>query len=108
MVGWSVGRFFLVFQCYSFVSLFFFFFLFVCLFLFREAVQEKPDVGSTPGPVVDVGVVRYTTSEILPKNVQAKPEQSEVAQKLIPSLSDAEIEEVSIVSVDECVLRVLS
>ncbi|XP_027043421.1 zinc finger ZZ-type and EF-hand domain-containing protein 1-like isoform X1 [Pocillopora damicornis] len=57
------------------------------------AIQKKPDVNSAPGPVVDVGVVRYTTSEILPKNVQAKAEQSEAAQKLIPSLSDAEIEE---------------
>lgn len=53
-------------------------------------------MNSAPGPVVDVGVVRYTTSEILPKNVQAKAEQSEASQKLIPSLSDAEIEEVSI------------
>ncbi|XP_022784131.1 zinc finger ZZ-type and EF-hand domain-containing protein 1-like [Stylophora pistillata] len=58
-----------------------------------EAVQKKLEASLAPGPVVDVGVVRYTTSEILPKNVQAKAEQSEAAQKLIPSLSDAEIEE---------------
>ena len=62
-----------------------------CLFLSREAVA----VSSKPTcPVVDVGVVRYTTNEILPQKVQAKPEETEVAQKLIPSLSDAEIEEV--------------
>ena len=61
-----------------------------CLFLSREAVAvSKPTC-----PVVDVGVVRYTTNEILPQKVQAKPEETEVAQKLIPSLSDAEIEEV--------------
>ena len=60
------------------------------LFLSREAVAvSKPSC-----PVVDVGVVRYTTNEILPQKVQAKPEETEVAQKLIPSLSDAEIEEV--------------
>ena len=60
------------------------------MFLSREAVAvSKPSC-----PVVDVGVVRYTTNEILPQKVQAKPEETEVAQKLIPSLSDAEIEEV--------------
>ena len=47
-------------------------------------------------PTVDIGVVRYTAKEILPANVQAKPEEGEVAQKLIPTLSDAEIEEVRI------------
>ena len=65
-------------------------------FIFREAVPKKADIGTPPGPVVDVGVVRYTTNEILPHNIQAKPEESEVVQKLIPCLSDAEIEEVSI------------
>ena len=66
-------------------------FLISLLFLSREpVVASKPTC-----PVVDVGVVRYTTNEILPQKVQAKPEETEVAQKLIPSLSDAEIEEVS-------------
>ncbi|XP_068674922.1 zinc finger ZZ-type and EF-hand domain-containing protein 1-like [Montipora foliosa] len=46
-----------------------------------------------PGAVVDVGVVRYNSKAILPTNVQAKPEEGEVTQKLIPTLSDAEIEE---------------
>ena len=64
---------------------------FLFLFLSREAVP----VAKPTCPVVDVGVVRYTTNEILPRKVQAKPEESEVSQKLIPSLSDAEIEEVS-------------
>ncbi|XP_078346247.1 zinc finger ZZ-type and EF-hand domain-containing protein 1-like isoform X2 [Oculina patagonica] len=58
-----------------------------------EAVAEKAELGRPTCPAVDVGVVRYTTNEILPQNVQAKQEESEMAQKLIPSLSDAEIEE---------------
>ena len=65
----------------------------IFFFLFREAVA----VSNPACPAVDVGVVRYTTNEILPRKVQAKAEDSEVAQKLIPSLSDAEIEEVSMV-----------
>jgi len=58
--------------------------------------SEKPPVNVPSGPTVDIGVVRYTAKEILPANVQAKPEEGEVAQKLIPTLSDAEIEEVRI------------
>ena len=52
-----------------------------------------------PGAVVDVGVVRYNAKEILPTNVQAKPEEGEVTQKLIPTLSDAEIEEVGLTAI---------
>ena len=67
------------------------------LFLFREASSPKVAV-SVPasGSAVDVGVVRYNSKEILPADVQAKPEEGEVTQKLIPTLSDAEIEEVRI------------
>lgn len=43
---------------------------------------------------MDIGVVRYNAKDILPANIQAKPEEGEVTQKLIPTLSDAEIEEV--------------
>ena len=66
------------------------------LYLFREAAPEKAPVGVPAGATVDIGVVRYTAKEILPADVQAKPEEGEVTQKLIPTLSDAEIEEVSI------------
>lgn len=54
---------------------------------------DKPVDSAPSGAAVDIGVVRYTAKEILPANVQAKPEEGEVAQKLIPTLSDAEIEE---------------
>lgn len=43
---------------------------------------------------MDIGVVRYNAKDILPANIKAKPEEGEVTQKLIPTLSDAEIEEV--------------
>lgn len=49
---------------------------------------------TSSGAAVDIGVVRYNAKDILPANIQAKPEEGEVTQKLIPTLSDAEIEEV--------------
>ena len=49
---------------------------------------------TSSGTAVDIGVVRYNAKDILPANIQAKPEEGEVTQKLIPTLSDAEIEEV--------------
>ena len=70
--------------------------VFCLFFFFVWFLSREPVVAGKPtSPVVDVGVVRYSTNEILPQKVQAKPEESEVPQKLIPSLSDAEIEEVS-------------
>ncbi|XP_073246845.1 zinc finger ZZ-type and EF-hand domain-containing protein 1-like isoform X1 [Porites lutea] len=48
---------------------------------------------TSSGAAVDIGVVRYNAKDILPANIQAKPEEGEVTQKLIPTLSDAEIEE---------------
>lgn len=51
---------------------------------------------SVAGAVLeDVGVVSSNAKEILPTSIQAKPEEGELTQKLIPTLSDAEIEEVS-------------
>ena len=50
---------------------------------------------SVAGAVLeDVGVVPSNAKEILPTSIQAKPEEGELTQKLIPTLSDAEIEEV--------------
>ena len=71
------------------------YFFFLSNFSFVSFFREAVAVSKPACPVVDVGVVRYTTNEILPQKAQAKQEESEVAQKLIPSLSDAEIEEVS-------------
>ena len=66
------------------------------LLIFREGAPDKVTVSlPASGSTVDVGVVRYNAKEILPANIQAKPEEGEVIQKLIPTLSDAEIEEVS-------------
>lgn len=63
---------------------------------FREGAPDKVTVSlPASGSAVDLGVVRYNAKEILLANAQAKPEEGEVTQKLIPTLSDAEIEEVS-------------
>ena len=72
----------------------------LCLFFVPSRVvsADKPVDSAPSGAAVDIGVVRYTAKEILPANVQAKPEEGEVAQKLIPTLSDAEIEEVNLVN----------
>ncbi|XP_031567894.1 zinc finger ZZ-type and EF-hand domain-containing protein 1-like [Actinia tenebrosa] len=43
--------------------------------------------------VIDVGVVRYSAKELKNWTVEAKPEQEDMAQKLIPTMSDAEIAE---------------
>ena len=72
-----------------------FFFLSLPSLASREAEPDKAEISKPTCPVVDVGVVRYTANDILPQNVQAKSEESEMAQKLIPSLSDVEIEEVN-------------
>lgn len=63
------------------------------LVLHREPKPEKPE--DVPQDVVmDVGVVRYSAKELKPWTVEAKPEQEDMAQKLIPTMSDAEIAEV--------------
>lgn len=63
---------------------------------FRESASEQVAAElSVPGAALDdVGVVPSNAKEILPTSIQAKPEEGELTQKLIPSLSDAEIEEV--------------
>ncbi|KAK3717323.1 hypothetical protein QZH41_011553, partial [Actinostola sp. cb2023] len=43
--------------------------------------------------IIDVGVVRYANKDNKPKTVEAKQEQEDVAQKLIPTMSDAEMAE---------------
>lgn len=68
--------------------------VYFALVLHREPKQEKPQ--DVPQDVVmDVGVVRYSAKELKPSTVEAKPEQEDMAQKLIPTMSDAEIAEVS-------------
>lgn len=70
--------------------------VFYCHFSLRVLSSDKaPATGAaSSGAAVDIGVVRYNAKDILPANIQAKPEEGEVTQKLIPTLSDAEIEEV--------------
>ena len=59
----------------------------------RLPKPEKPE--EIPQDVIiDVGVIRYANKESKPKAVEAKPEQEDVAQKLIPTISDAEMAEV--------------
>ena len=64
---------------------------------FRESAPEQvsADVSVAGAVLEDVGVVPSNAKEILPTSIQAKPEEGELTQKLIPTLSDAEIEEVS-------------
>lgn len=60
----------------------------------RKPRPEKPE--EIPQDVIiDVGVVRYSNKDSNPKAVEAKPEQEDVAQKLIPTMSDSELAEVS-------------
>lgn len=63
---------------------------------FRESAPELVAGGvSVAGAVSeDVDVAPSNAKEILPSSIQAKPEEGELTQKLIPTLSDAEIEEV--------------
>lgn len=55
--------------------------------------QVSADVSVAGAVLEDVGVVSSNAKEILPTSIQAKPEEGELTQKLIPTLSDAEIEE---------------
>ena len=71
-------------------------FVFSCHLSLRVLTSDKAAAtgATSSGAAVDIGVVRYNAKDILPANIQAKPEEGEVTQKLIPTLSDAEIEEV--------------
>lgn len=71
-------------------------FFFSCHLSLRVLSSDKAAAtgATSSGAAVDIGVVRYNAKDILPANIQAKPEEGEVTQKLIPTLSDAEIEEV--------------
>lgn len=70
--------------------------VFSCHLSLRVLSSDKVSAtgATSSGAAVDIGVVRYNAKDILPANIQAKPEEGEVTQKLIPTLSDAEIEEV--------------
>ena len=70
--------------------------VFSCHLSLRVLSSDKAAAtgATSSGAAVDIGVVRYNAKDILPANIQAKPEEGEVTQKLIPTLSDAEIEEV--------------
>lgn len=44
--------------------------------------------------ILDIGVVRWTPKDIQAQMVEAKPEHNDIGQKLMPSISEAEIAEV--------------
>ena len=49
---------------------------------------------STEDAALDLGVVRYHPDDLKPNMSEAKVEDAEMVQKLIPTLSEIEIEEV--------------